>query len=686
MARRRTLLSAIHCAAAEPERATNAARYVAARMRLRRLKVERFRAFDQAEVALPQHGLALIAGANNSGKSALLSAVDIVAGQQIPSPRHHGVTAPARIEAEFALSDPERATLLGPGRHVGFWLEETQVFERVICRLAEENGWFFISEVAAFPEANSTAEAFAQTSSGIRASDSWTMRDISRLSDNGNPYSFFSFDTLGVSHGSGGPDPLRQGSAFSALLQGWSERVYHFNAIRTGAPRRTAIGIVRPELEPSGENLAQCLAYHFSQRSPVFDRVRATMAAVLPDVGELVVPMEGTEIEVAFVDPTSGDRRNLKDLGSGVEQLLMIAYVGAAHPSDGLVLMEEPETSLHPGAQRELMRRLLEWGADRLFVATTHSPVFLDRRPTEQGATLLVTREGGVSTVVPADDDVRAVLHAVGVQLSDVLSAERIVLVEGESDAGILRAWFPELLMGRRAAIVPLGGGDRVYHLDTISQVLDGVDTIGRRVLFIRDRDEIVERRLPELQQDSRVYLLARRELENYLLDEPDAVAQLLTARTSGQDPIDAEAISSLLREEADVLRPVVILKRTIEEALPPRLLDRETVRKLLQGEPSLERLTAELDERIADVQQAREGLTDAWATQARAVEEAWESDWRALAPGSDVLAAVWQRNGVRYDKSSDGARIAAATMSPPTELAELLAAFLNESAAAGQQ
>ncbi|HEX4805854.1 MAG TPA: AAA family ATPase [Conexibacter sp.] len=652
-------------------------------MRLRRLTIERFRAFERAEFTLPKSGLLLIAGANNSGKSAVLSAVDVVAGEQVPSPRHHRATRPATIEAEFELSDRERAAMFGPGKYVDSWLHTTEIFRRIACRLTEDDtGNFFISALAAFPETSSPREEFAKATAGNWSNAAWTIYNVNELGHSHDPYSFFSFAVLAESRGTG-PDPLRQGGAFAPLLRQWSQGVYHFNAIRTGVARRTPLGVMRPDLLPSGENLPQCLAFHFSQRSPVFDRVRATMAAILPDIGELVTPMEGTEIEIAFVDPTSEQRRNLKDLGSGVEQLLMIAYVGAAHPSGGLVLMEEPETSLHPGAQRELMRHLLDWGADRLFVATTHSPVFLDRTPTERGSTLLVSRTDGVSTVASADNDVRAVLHAVGVQLSDVLSAERIVLVEGESDASILRAWFPDMLMGRRSAIVPLGGGDRVYHLDTISRVLDGVDAIGRPVLFVRDRDEIVERRLSELERDSRVFLLARREFENYLLDEPEAIARVLTARSSRQDPFDAAEIAGLLREEADALRPVVVLKRTIEEALPPRLLDRRTVRTLLEDEPSRERLTAAVDERIAYVRQARDGLVEAWTAQERAVEAGWESDWRALAPGADVLAAVWRRVGLRYDKSADGARIAAATISPPTDIAAPLTAFLGEPAAA---
>ncbi len=645
-------------------------------MQLRRLKIERFRAFESAEITLPESGLVLIAGANNSGKSALLSAVDVVAGREIRSPRHHGAEAPAEITAEFWLSDEERASLLGDGEHLARWLRGSDLFRTVVCHFIQGiNDRFLLARTGTF--------AWVEAPDGYPAN--WQACNVHELSHDPYPQDFVSFDTLGSMSGNASPndDPLRHGGPFNQLLSHWSQRLYHFNAIRTGAPRRGSTGAIGPDLLPSGENLAECLVYHFSQGSPVWDAVRATMAAVLPDVGELVVPMERAEIEIAFVDPTSGERRNLKDLGSGVEQLLMIAYVGAAHPSDGLVLMEEPETSLHPGAQRELMRHLIDWGADRLFVASTHSPVFLDRRPAEQGTTYLVTRANGASTVRPADDDVRSVLHAVGVQLSDVLSAERIVLVEGESDAGILRAWFPDELLARRSAIVPLGGGDRAYHLDIVTEVLDGVDALGRAVLFIRDRDELLGRRLERLEADQRVLVLARRELENYLLDETGAIADVLDWRASqpgyqAREQFDIDSLACALREEADDLQPVVVLKRVIEEAGALRLLDRATVRQIADDGPSLERLLAVFDASLETARSTRDQMAEHWAAQSAAVEAQWEAKWRSLAPGADVLAAIWRRAGGRYDKAVDGPRLAAAAETPPAEIAEALRVFLS--------
>ncbi len=164
-----------------------------------------------------------------------------------------------------------------------------------------------------------------------------------------------------------------QDPGFSRSFRGSTRASDHFSAIRTGTQRRSPIGSILPTLSPDGANLPQCLAYHFTQASPIWTAVQRLMETVLPDVGDLVVPMTGSEIEIAFIDPNSDQRRNLKDLGSGVEQVLMTAYVGESQPPGSVVLIEEPETSLHPAAQRELLRHLLRFAEDRLVVATTHS-------------------------------------------------------------------------------------------------------------------------------------------------------------------------------------------------------------------------------------------------------------------------------------------------------------------------
>ncbi len=106
-------------------------------MHLKRLELRDFRAFPEAEWDLSSAGLVLVAGANNSGKSALLSAIDIVAGRASPSDlRFHGTDSPARIEVSWSLTESERAEVFGATQHAQAWLA-TSVFAELETMFSE---------------------------------------------------------------------------------------------------------------------------------------------------------------------------------------------------------------------------------------------------------------------------------------------------------------------------------------------------------------------------------------------------------------------------------------------------------------------------------------------------------------------------------------------------------------------
>src|SRR6266704_3696903 len=102
--------------------------------------MENYRAFRQAMLRFPQDGPVLVAGANNSGKSSLLSGLDVVAGSpgDTEALRHAGASDLARVAGTFVLADDERAAVLaaapdhaqllasGPVTQLYFVFEERQ--------------------------------------------------------------------------------------------------------------------------------------------------------------------------------------------------------------------------------------------------------------------------------------------------------------------------------------------------------------------------------------------------------------------------------------------------------------------------------------------------------------------------------------------------------------------------------
>jgi predicted ATP-dependent endonuclease of OLD family len=329
-----------------------------------------------------------------------------------------------------------------------------------------------------------------------------------------------------------------------------------------------------------------------------------------------------------------------------------------------VVVLEEPVSGLHPGAQRLLLDHLLEWANTLLLVVSTHSTVFLDHKQEQLTETYLVRRVDGVASLSKVVDRGVEALRLLGVRLSDVASAERILLVEGDSDVDVLRAWFGAKLARHGIAVVPMEGGDKAWHTDSVTRVLDQADTIGRRVLFLRDRDELSNESAAKLGASGRVRLLARRELENYLLD-PDAIAQVLGDAAP-------ESVAAELGPAADATRNTVLLKMAVAPLEPIRTPDRDHLKKLVKAGAGLDQLL-DVIRKIASPSELEERVRQAWTDASAVLDREWDRRKLELAPGEEVLDTIWKAHGRRYDKKRDGPRIAAGMQQPPAELVDVI-------------
>ena len=83
--------------------------------------------------------------------------------------------------------------------------------------------------------------------------------------------------------------------------------------------------------------------------------------------------------------------------------------------------------------------------------------------------------------------------------------------------------------------------------------------------------------------------------------------------------------------------------------------------------------------ERLVTPEDLRAQIAVAWAEAEADVEGQDDARLLEIAPGEEILDAVFMRYaGRHYDKRVHGAAIAAA-MSPPEELADLLAEFMRD-------
>ena len=125
----------------------------------------------------------------------------------------------------------------------------------------------------------------------------------------------------------------------------------------------------------------------------------------------------------------------LNQCGSGIGQVAAILYVvlTANHPQ--VIIIDEPQSLLHPGAIRKLIEVLKRYPQHQ-YIMATHSPTVIT---SANPATVTVARLEGVETRLQAIDirqtqDLQLYLADIGARLSDVFGADNILWVEGQTE------------------------------------------------------------------------------------------------------------------------------------------------------------------------------------------------------------------------------------------------------------
>lgn len=291
----------------------------------------------------------------------------------------------------------------------------------------------------------------------------------------------------------------------------------------------------------------------------------------------------------------------------------------------------------------------------------------------------LVTREQGVSRLALVDTEPLVVLNSLGVRLSDVLSADRILIIEGPSDEEVLATWFPGVLRNPRVSVIHGTGGDDARLASLLTTWLDRADQLKRRVLYLRDRDELPVDVLDRLGSSNVVHVLAQRELENYLLDA-DALAVVLGELVPDgvARPKPAE-VTAAINTAAEALRPAIVVNRVARQLPNVRLMEHKLRRQLARDHVDLATFTAAVLERLPDAQGLGQRISDWWQEARDDVMKQSGDDLLKIAPGADILERVFMHFVSQHFKKRDHGRAIAREMSqPPVELKRVLDEFLR--------
>jgi len=237
--------------------------------------------------------------------------------------------------------------------------------------------------------------------------------------------------------------------------------------------------------------------------------------------------------------------------GAGTRRLLMVAFFQyLAERSEGdeyrkyIFAIEEPETFLHPGLQRDLVEAFHEIAENGLqVIITSHSPVFAGSVEVEN--LILIMRKEGIATTKQVPElDLEEVADELGIHPRDqIIGYNALVFVEGIGDVTFLEniarifkqeRYIKEDFDDKKIGIIICGGDNLRHHIER-----KALKNLGRNfgVMWDSDResesDVIKPEKLKwkaEVEKDGgKFFILKKREIENYL--HPDVFK-----RKSGKD------------------------------------------------------------------------------------------------------------------------------------------------------
>jgi hypothetical protein len=342
-----------------------------------------------------------------------------------------------------------------------------------------------------------------------------------------------------------------------------TNRIFRFGAQRSNAG--TSDFGSRSVLTPEATNLPEVLLV--LQGNPgIFDHFNRAVREVLPKVAGITVVPNGNQLKIlVWSEPALLKSRQdlafgLNESGSGIGQVLGILYVALASQTPQVILIDEPQSFLHPGAARKLIEVLkgLKEQPQHQYVIATHSPTIITAAKPE--TIMLVTHDGNESHIQRLDandaDHLRRYLDEIGASLADVFGADNILWVEGITEEKcypmIVEKILKRSLMGTVIKAVIATGDFEGRHAERFFEIYERLSAaqslLPPALGFIFDDDgrsesdkNILRNRGKDRQKNQeRVYFTKRLMYENYLL-HPKAITEVLNA-TEGHSKTVTEA------------------------------------------------------------------------------------------------------------------------------------------------
>ena len=165
-------------------------------------------------------------------------------------------------------------------------------------------------------------------------------------------------------------------------------------------------------LNESGSNIAQALESLRQRQDGSFEDVLASIARIVPGLMRMDTPKVGhfRTLEFSQRQATGGEASfTAMEMSDGALRALGILVAARQVEQDSLLIVEEPEVHLHPGATAVLFDALKQASQRGAVLITTHSPELLDAAKDEE--ILVCDYRSGVTRIGPMDSEQRQIVR-----------------------------------------------------------------------------------------------------------------------------------------------------------------------------------------------------------------------------------------------------------------------------------
>lgn len=350
--------------------------------------------------------------------------------------------------------------------------------------------------------------------------------------------------------------------------------------------------------------------------------------------------------------------------GAGIRESLRLILDLELEPCE-IVLVEEPEVHLHPGLEFAVHSYLQEKSKSKQFFVTTHSTNFVDTVSPQNIYLISRNTEGVANCERLAEGDAPVKLPAeLGIRLSTVFMFDRIVFVEGPSDESVLRELSRTKgidLNSAGVAFVHMGGVSNFAHY-AAQTTLDLLSRRRVQMWFIIDRDERDEaetrKMLDRLGGKAKMFILERRELENFLIDE--TAVRCFVGQKLGKAPPSREEYAASIAKVADSILQDVVDMYLEKTCLPP---------VYLRGQDITGDVTERLESAISTLQTRLDGVTSEQQRIVKELSAGWGVEKAIqMAPGAMLLDRLCREFACTFQKQR-GDSVKLARHLPPSSV-----------------